>query len=167
MSFQGTINQAIGTVGAVAGVKRVVQGQQQGNKLAEESNTIANKELEANKLEAEQIAFNAKDELAKMDQDIMDKAYREGGPTNVGPVEEILDRNREQASAKLDEAQKEFDERDMNYHLGVSKSKPSSKQLEKAQIAFREAEDAIVARKNLMFNVEIAKKRFEALGGKE
>lgn len=167
MSFQGTINQGIGTVGALAGIKKVAQGQKESIAEQKESNAIASKELEANKLEAEQIAFNAKDELAKMDQDIMDKAYREGGPTNVGPVDEILIRNREQASTQLDQAQKEFDERDMNYHLGVSKSKPSSKQLEKAQIAFREAEDAIVARKNLMFNVEIAKKRFEALGGKE
>lgn len=167
MSFQSGVNQAIGTIGAVAGVKKVVQGQQEGNKLAEESNTIANKELEANKLEAEQLAFKAEDELAKMDQDIMNKAYREGGPSNVGSAKEILDRNREQASAQLDEAQKEFDERDMNYHLGVSKNRPSSKRLEKAQIAFREAEDAIVARKNLMFNMEITKKRFEALGGKK
>lgn len=167
MSFQSGVNQAIGTIGAVAGVKKVVQGQKESIAEQKESNAVANKELEANRLEAEQIAFNAKDELAKMDQDIMDKAYREGGPTNVGPAEEILNRNREQASAQLDEAQKEFDERDMNYHLGVSKNKPSSKRLEKAQIALREAEDAIVARKNLMFNIEITKKRFEALGGKK
>ena len=35
MSFQGTVNQAIGTVGAVAGVAKMVNNQEKTAKLAE------------------------------------------------------------------------------------------------------------------------------------
>lgn len=39
MSFQGTVNQAIGTMGAVAGVSKMVKNQQQANELAKISAT--------------------------------------------------------------------------------------------------------------------------------
>ena len=46
MSFQGTINQGIGTIGALAGVKKVVEGQQVTNELAKaQQEHLANKEV--------------------------------------------------------------------------------------------------------------------------
>ena len=46
MSFQGTINQGIGTIGALAGVKKVVEGQQETNKLAQaQQQHLADKEV--------------------------------------------------------------------------------------------------------------------------
>ena len=47
MSFQGTINQGIGAIGAVAGVKKVVEGQQAGNELAKDQVVATEKQTEA------------------------------------------------------------------------------------------------------------------------
>lgn len=45
----------------------------------------------------------------------------------------------------------------------TQKTKPSSKRLDKANIAMNELNDEIQARKNLKFDLEIAKKKREAL----
>ena len=42
MSFQGTINQGIGTIGALAGVKKVVEGQQTQAELTEKQTEAIN-----------------------------------------------------------------------------------------------------------------------------
>ena len=47
MSFQGTINQGIGAIGAVAGVKKVIEGQQAGNELAKDQVAATEKQTEA------------------------------------------------------------------------------------------------------------------------
>lgn len=47
MSFQGTINQGIGTIGALAGVKKVVEGQQATNELAKDQVAATEKQTEA------------------------------------------------------------------------------------------------------------------------
>ena len=57
MSFQGTINQGIGAIGAVAGVKKVVEGQQAGNELTEKNNELAEK---TNELAKDQVAATEK-----------------------------------------------------------------------------------------------------------
>ena len=57
MSFQGTINQGIGAIGAVAGVKKVVEGQKAGNELTEKSNQLTEK---TNELAKDQVAATEK-----------------------------------------------------------------------------------------------------------
>ena len=47
MSFQGTINQGIGTIGALAGVKKVIEGQQETNELAKDQVAATEKQTEA------------------------------------------------------------------------------------------------------------------------
>ena len=52
MGFQSGVNQAIGTIGAMASVKKVIEGQQEGIAKQEESNQLAkenNEQLEAQK----------------------------------------------------------------------------------------------------------------------
>ena len=68
MGFQSGVNQAIGTIGAMASVKKVVEGQQEGIAKQEESNKIAkenNEQLEAQK------TLLAMDEADKINQEYL------------------------------------------------------------------------------------------------
>ena len=56
MSFQGTINQGIGTIGALAGVKKVVEGQQKGNELAKDQVAATEKQTEAINKQTDKVA---------------------------------------------------------------------------------------------------------------
>lgn len=56
MSFQGTINQGIGAIGAVAGVKKVVEGQQAGNELAKDQVAATEKQTEAINAQTETLS---------------------------------------------------------------------------------------------------------------
>lgn len=172
MSFQGTINQAIGTIGAAASIKRVVQGQQEGNKLAEETNAnqeeanaIAKANLQAKALEAEKEEMNAKGALLKNDSAITDREVAEKGYVNaITDPDKALDARYGEAKAQWDEASKDYEKRMAEYELfHTQKSKPSSKRLDKANIAMNELNDEIAARANLKFDLEIAKKKREAL----
>ena len=55
MSFQGTINQGIGAIGAMAGVKKVIEGQQETNKLTEKTNELAKDQVAATEKQTEAI----------------------------------------------------------------------------------------------------------------
>ena len=165
MSFQRTINQGIGTIGTLAGVKKVAEGQQKSNELNEESNAIAKANLEAKALEAEQEEMNAKGALLQNDSDIYDKEVSEKGYANaITDPDKALDSRYNEAKAKLDKASEDYSRRMAEYELfHTQKSKPSSKRLDKANMAMNELNDEIAARKNLKFNLEIAKKKREAL----
>ena len=54
---------------------------------------------------------------------------------------------------------KDFSDRKLAYEFGAKKAKPSSKRLDKANQAFMEAKDAVMARRQLKFDLEAAKKR--------
>ena len=165
MSFQGTINQGIGTIGTLAGVKRVAEGQQKSNELNEDSNAIAKANLQAKALEAEQEEMNAKGALLQNDSDIYDREVSEKGFANaITDPDKALDSRYNEAKAEWDKASEDYNRRMAEYELfHTQKSKPSSKRLDKANMAMNELNDEIAARKNLKFNLEIAKKKREAL----
>ena len=56
MSFQGTINQGIGTIGALAGVKKVIEGQQATNELAKDQIAATEKQTEAINAQTDKVA---------------------------------------------------------------------------------------------------------------
>ena len=74
MGFQSGVNQAIGTIGAMASVKKVVEGQQEGLAKQEESNKIAkdnSEQLDAqNTLLAIDEADKINEEYAKNEEAI-------------------------------------------------------------------------------------------------
>ena len=74
MGFQSGVNQAIGTIGAMASVKKVVEGQQEGIAKQEESNKIAKENTE--QLE-QQNTLLAMDEADKINKEYLqnDEAY--------------------------------------------------------------------------------------------
>ena len=56
MSFQGTINQGIGTIGALAGVKKVIQGQKTQAELTENQVAATEKQTQAINAQTDKIA---------------------------------------------------------------------------------------------------------------
>ena len=68
MGFQSGVNQAIGTIGAMASVKKVVEGQQEGLAKQEESNQLAKENSE--QLEAQNTLL-AVDEADKINQEYL------------------------------------------------------------------------------------------------
>ena len=56
MSFQGTINQGIGAIGALAGIKKVVEGQQVTNELAKDQVAATEKQTEAINKQTDKVA---------------------------------------------------------------------------------------------------------------
>lgn len=55
MSFQGTINQGIGTIGALAGVKKVIEGQQAQKEATENQVAATEKQTEAINAQTEKL----------------------------------------------------------------------------------------------------------------
>lgn len=55
MSFQGTINQGIGAIGAMAGVKKVIQGQQAQKEATENQVAATEKQVAATEKQTEAI----------------------------------------------------------------------------------------------------------------
>ena len=74
MGFQSGVNQAIGTIGAMASVKKVVEGQQEGIAKQEESNQLAKENSE--QLDAQNTLL-AIDEADKINQEYLqnEEAY--------------------------------------------------------------------------------------------
>ena len=165
MSFQSGVNQAIGTLGALAGVKKVAEGQQKGNESAQEANDIAKANLQVKAIEAEKEEKNAQDALLKNDSAITDREVAEKGYANaITDPDKALDARYNLAKEEWDKASDDYNKRMAEYELfHTQKSKPSSKRLDKANIAMNELNDEIAARKNLKFDLEIAKKKREAL----
>lgn len=65
MGFQSSINQAIGTVGAVSGLKKVIQGQEETVKSQKESNELSKQQLEAQEQANTLLAIEEADKLNK------------------------------------------------------------------------------------------------------
>lgn len=78
MGFQSGVNQAIGTIGAMASVKKVVEGQQEGLAKQEESNQLAKENTE--QIEAQNTLL-AMDEADKINQEYLqnEEAYDNSG----------------------------------------------------------------------------------------
>lgn len=65
MGFQSGVNQAIGTIGAMASVKKVVEGQQEGIAKQEESNQLAKENSEQLEQQNTLLAIDEADKINK------------------------------------------------------------------------------------------------------
>lgn len=63
MGFQSGVNQAIGTIGAMASVKKVVEGQQEGIAKQEESNKLAKENTEQLEQQNTLLAIDEADKI--------------------------------------------------------------------------------------------------------
>lgn len=188
MSFQGTINQGIGAIGAIAGVKKVVQGQQATNELTQKTNELAKAQQEylANKevASAERQLETAKYDLDTNEVEATAKAKedKKGWAEASKKVEEELRAKGEKPKGGevLDEYQKQqlnaamLEREDSSMQASLKPSKAANIRLKKAAEAYVQLQGEIEARRQLKFNLKraqselaYAKEYQSKLGGNE
>lgn len=142
MGFQSGVNQAIGTIGAMASVKKVVEGQQEGLAKQEESNQLAKENSE--QLDAQNTLL-AIDEADKINEEYAKnkEAYNNSEKELNTLSESITDTAKKQMHTKSnmwkDKYQKAIDE--MNNRMeSISNTRV---QLEKRQQALKDRANII------------------------
>lgn len=189
MSFQGTINQGIGAIGAMAGVKKVIEGQQETNELAQKTNELAkaqqqhlaNKEVTAAERQLETAQYdldtNEVQSMAKAkeeDKELWDKASKKS-------IEDLKAKGEKPKGGEaLDEYEKQklqmlmTEREDSSRQASLKPSKAANIRLQKAAEAYAQFQGEIEARRQLKFNLkqaqaelEYAKEYQSILGGKK
>ena len=150
-AIQSSINNMLGTAGTVSALAQHLGSEK--------------KELAIKKIEAERDVMNANEALLKNDAQYLNEQELEKGLAHVTDADSYLEGKRDEAESDYNEASLEKMMRDFNYEMGIQKSKPGSKRLEKAMQAYENVQDEIMARKNLKFDLEVAQKKLKALGG--
>ena len=174
MSFQGTINQGIGAIGAVAGVKKVVEGQQAGNELAEKTNELAkaqqqhlaNKEVSAAERQLEtaekDVITNENDEMKKaitLDKEGWNKALHTVARNNKDKDMQTSDVLDEYQKQKLNSAEQEWAK--SMFTAQMQPSKQANIRLDKAVEALNNVKGEIEARRQLKFNLKQAQSELD------
>jgi len=155
MSFT---NQVMSLLGAGAAVSTMSQSVSNQKIDAEKELDIAKNELEKNNFE----------QSTKMetDKDLTPEQRKELKGLKAGKdIDRYLEMKSDSALSAAADAGSEFKSRLDKYNSGEQKSFPSSKRLEMMKQALQESNDEITARKTLQANVELQKKKLEALKG--
>lgn len=169
MSFQGTINQGIGAIGAIAGVKKVIEGQQASNELAQKTNELAKAQQEhlANKevASAQRQLETAQYDLDTNEVEAMAKAKedKKGWDEASKKVEELRAKGEKPKGGEvLDEYQKQqlnkamLEREDSSMQASLKPSKVANIRLQKATEAYTQLQGEIEARRQLKFNLKQA-----------
>lgn len=162
MSFT---NQMLGALGTATGA--LAAGEHVKNQ---------NKELSIKKVEAEKELNIAKNELEKnnfeqstkmeTDKDLTPEQRDELSKLKPGEdIDKYLEIKSDNALSDAADASSEFNSRLDKYNSGEQKSFPSSKRLDMMKQALQERNDEITARNTLKANVELQRKKLEALKG--
>jgi hypothetical protein len=172
-SIQNSINAGLGTIGAgVALASREIEQQKQNNIATAQDKQIietTTKALEADQFEAQQaILAHAKDE--GLSEDEITKLKED--PSYAQHLREtVLKEQRKQAlslaSKKYDETPEGKYEYDKNTGSFFDPKEKAGKELNYAYERLRELEQRTDTTRQLKFNLESAKARIKARGGKE
>lgn len=155
-TIQNSVNQITGTLMGAAVAGKHLKQQKQSNELAKQANEVAaTKELESAKNEY----MNTNEALLENDAKYQNEQELEKGLANMEDADTYLESKRDIAEENYNEASREKMERDFNYEMGIQKSKPSSKRLQKAMDAYESVQDEIMARENLKFDYDQATTR--------
>lgn len=170
--IQNNINAAMGAVSGalVAGTHIANQTKQ---------NELAKANLEISKLDTEREKANLEAKLGSVDEDLLFRGLADADLTaeETEKLSSSSDKAGDYLALKTENAKQdtltsaqEYTNRLEKYKSGEQKSKPSSKRLEKAKEAFDSLRDETNARNNLKFDIELTKKKIDAinlgLGGK-
>lgn len=169
MGFQNSINSALGAAGAAAALGKHIMNQNK--ELANQ-----NKELEVKKIDAEKELDIANNELEKnnfnistkmeTDMDLTEEQRKELKGLEAGKdIDRYLEMKSDKALLDAADANHEFNSGLDRYNSGEQKEFPDSKRLEMMKQALIERNDEITARNTLKKNVEIQRKKLEALKG--
>lgn len=151
-TIQNSINTMLGTVAATAAAGKHISNQ--------------NKELSIKKVAAEQEQYNANEALKQNTSDIAHQMVLEGNDAGLEPKEGETPAQAEQRAVdEYLEAQSEAAEDRYQDQMMKVKNPAKSKRVEMARKAADEAQDAINARRNLQFNLNMANKRLNVFKG--
>lgn len=152
MSFT---NQMLGALGTATGA--LAAGEHIKNQ---------NKELSIKKVEAEKEQYNANEALKQNTSDITHQMVLEGNDDGLIPKNgETPEQAEARAVDEYLEAKSEAAEDRYQDQMDKIKNPAKSKRIEMARRAADEAQDAINARRNLQFNLELANKRLDVFKG--
>ena len=156
--IQSSINQALGTsTGATVAAKHL-SNQKAANELKKaELGVELTKEQEAVYQAGQALNANSLEVSKEMQKDL-DPAVA-GNPNLT--EDSYLELKQKQAGEVAEAAMKDFSDRKLAYEMGAQKTKPSSKRLDMANKAFMEAKDAVMARRQLKYDLDMAKKRVD------
>ena len=170
MGFQNIINNMLGTAGAIAGLgkhmknqNKAIEEQKNATAVQEKNKEIGKANLELQLAEQQEEAYKAEQALNANSLEVSKKMQKDLDPDVAGNPDLNEDSYLELKQKKVGELaaaeMKDFSDRKLAYEMGAQKAKPSSKNLDKANEAFMEAKQAIMARRQLQFDLEAAKKR--------
>lgn len=162
MSFTNQVMSLLGGAAAVSTMSQSVSNQKKELELkkidAEKELNIANNELEKNNFD-----ISTKMEI---DKDLTEDQRKELEGLEAGKdLDRYLEMKSDKALSAAADASSEFKSELDKYNSGEQKKFPSSKRLEMMKQALKESNDEITARKTLQANVELQKKKLEALKG--
>lgn len=148
MAIQSSVNQMLGTVAGIATAAEHLAKQNQTNKQLNESNELKQKELDLQKAELEGTIANNEATLNEQDEYVEPELQRRPG------YDENISNSTTDDKLKLLEGYAGGDV--LNAKKGV--------ELERARIAMETVQGKMEARRQLKFDIEIAKKKLEMLG---
>ena len=142
MGFQSGVNQAIGTIGAMASVKKVVEGQQEALGKQEESNKIAKENTEQLEQQNTLLAMDEADKINKeyqQNEEAMDSGDKERN-TLKDSITELTKKQKNSKSSRWKEKyQKSINEMTERYESIIN----SRLQLENRQKALKDRANII------------------------
>lgn len=170
--IQNNINATMGALsGALVAGKHIANQNKQ--------NELAKANLEISKLDTERDKANLETKLASTDEDLLLRGLADTDLTEEEQQKLISSSDKagdylalktENAKQETLAATNEYSNGLINYKAGKQENKPSSIRLEKAREAFDALRDETNARNNLKFDIELTKKKINAmnlgLGGK-
>ena len=170
MGFQNSINNMLGTAGAAATLgkhiknqNKAIEEQKNATAVQEKNKEIGKANLELKLAEQQEEAYKAEQALNANSLEVSKAMQKDLDPDvagNTGLDEDSYLEFKQKKAGELAAAEmKDFSEKKLAYEMGAQKAKPSSKNLDKANQAFMEAKDAVMARRQLKFDLEAAKKR--------
>lgn len=162
----GTIQNSMnGMLGAVAGAATLGKHISNQNKELKLKKIDAQKELDIAKNELEKNNFEQSTKM-EVDKDLTPEQRDELSKLEPGEdIDRYLEIKSDKALSDAAEASTDFNSRLDKYNSGEQKSFPSSKRLEMMKQALQEKNDEITARNTLKANVELQRKKLEALKG--
>ena len=153
MAIQSAINSMLGTAGTVSAITQHLDAQK--------------KEISVKKAEAEKEMFNTENELKQNTTDITHQMVLEGNDAGLEPKKgETPEQAEQRAVDEYLEAKSEAAENRYQEQMDKVKHPEKSIRVELARKAADQVQDEINARRNLKFDLDIAKKKLKALGGK-
>ena len=170
MGFQNSINNALGAVGAavtlgkhISNQNKAIEEQKNATAVQEKNKEIGKANLELKLADQQEEVHKAEQALSANSLAVSKEMQKDLDPDVAGNSElnedSYLELKQKKAGELAAAEMKDFSDRKNAYLMGAQKAKPSSKNLDKANQAFMEAKQAIMARRQLQFDLEAAKKR--------